>query len=102
MFFYPDFIIFINPGTGKGDSLFEFSNYTTRGGVDVPFVIQQEELGIVCIAIDADDGASDKSLNSLTRIKKKFHKAKTVVLHLGKESYLSHAGHLCLPFDCIF
>lgn len=83
-------------------SLYSLGEAKTRGGVDIPFLIEIKKLGKVAITVDAQEKASDKSLKSLTWYKKRDAQVKTVALHLGSEAYLSSAGHLCLPLFCVY
>jgi predicted AAA+ superfamily ATPase len=81
---------------------YEFLDFRSRGGVDVPFVIKMEGHGPIALVPDHSEGASDKSLISLTWFRKKHRNAKTFVLHRGKRAYLSSAGHVCLPYEMIY
>lgn len=83
-------------------SLYQFSEVTTRGGIDIPFLIEIKDIGRFAITVDAEDRASDKSLKSLTWYKKRTTLHRTVALHQGTEAYLSSAGHLCIPLHWVF
>jgi predicted AAA+ superfamily ATPase len=81
---------------------FEFSSYSTRGGARLPFVVHLEDFGTIAIAVDASQGASEKSLKSLTSFQKAQKKrVRSVVLHDGTECYQSSTGAICIPFEWI-
>lgn len=81
---------------------FRFEPYLTRGGVRIPFVIEREKGATVAIVVDATDGASEKSLKSLTWFCKKRKKPVIpVVLHGGTKPYLSSTSAVCLPYEWI-
>jgi hypothetical protein len=83
-------------------ALYEWGELKTRGGMDIPFLVELKKVGKFALTVDAEDRASDKSLKSLTWFKKLSSDARTVALHLGKDAYLSTAGHYCLPLSWIF
>jgi hypothetical protein len=81
---------------------FEFYDFSTRGGARVPFVIEIEGMTPFAIAVDASQGASEKSLKSLSSFQKNRKKrAHLIVLHAGTEAYTASTGALCLPYPWI-
>ena len=81
---------------------FRFDPYLTRGGVRIPFVIDVEGAPTLAIVVDATDGASEKSLKSLTWFaKKRKSPVVSVVLHHGARPYLSSTSAICIPYDWI-
>ncbi len=81
---------------------FRFEPYLTRGGVRIPFVIDVEGAPTLAIVVDATDGASEKSLKSLTWFaKKRKNPIVSVVLHHGSKPYLSSTSAICIPYDWI-
>ncbi len=74
----------------------EINDYTTRGGIDIPFVV---DIGSVSIGITVDEGgqASEKSLKSLARFHKTKKTSKCVAFHCGEEAYFASNGVWCLP-----
>ena len=83
----------------------EFRPIQNRGGIDVPFFIEFKNQPSIAITFDVEECASDRSLKSLTWLKKKKPTDSTLItvaLHLGAEQYFSSSGHLCLPVDCLF
>ena len=83
-------------------SLYQLGEVKTRGGMDIPFLIEFKSLGKFALTVDAEDRATDKSLKSLTWFKKRSPEAKTIAFHLGEEAYVSSAGHYCLPLCWLF
>jgi predicted AAA+ superfamily ATPase len=83
-------------------SSFRFHPYLTRGGVRIPFVIDVQDSPTLAVVVDATDGASEKSLKSLTWFAKKHKKpVVSVVLHRGSKAYLASTSAICLPYDWI-
>jgi predicted AAA+ superfamily ATPase len=76
--------------------------YKTRGGVDVPFVIEASDQSRVAIGVD--DGAipSEKTLKGLTWFCKRYPKAKVLVLCRRKDAVTTANGIACLPWTWVF
>ena len=75
-----------------------FESISSRGGVDVPIVIFESNRPTVAISVSDTDGASDKTLKSLTWAEKSLgHSLIKIVLHCGKRGYLSSTGLPCIP-----
>lgn len=80
----------------------QFGPYLTRGGVRVPFVVESHGGPTLAVVVDATEGASEKSLKSLTWFSRKRHvPVVRVVLHSGDKAYLSATGALCMPYEWI-
>lgn len=75
--------------------------YSTRGGVDVPFVIT---IGKHTLAIGVDDGQTptEKSLKSLTWFKKKHKLANILLLCRCEKAFTTISGVPCLPWTWVF
>lgn len=74
-----------------------FERITSRGGIDLPFVIFKGNKPVVAISVSDTDGATDKSLKSLTWVKKSLHDLTGIVLHKGEKGYISSTGIPCIP-----
>lgn len=76
----------------------EISDYTTRGGVDIPFVVND---GNVTIGLTVDEGwqASEKSLKGLGKFQKKKSSVKCIAFHCGEDAYVATNGVWCLPLS---
>jgi len=77
------------------------SEFRTRGGAWVPFVINIPEFGTLALTIDPDQVVSSKSLQSLTAFSKKNAKCVKIAIHQGKNGYLSSTGIPCIPWTWI-
>ena len=79
-----------------------FAPYSTRGGVRIPFVIELRDAPTLAIVADATDGASEKSLKSLTWFaKKRRSPVVSAVLHHGERAYVASTGAICIPYEWI-
>jgi len=80
-----------------------FDSYRSRGGVDVPFIFTTKNQPNIAIVVDDSDGASDKSLKSLTWYSKKIPRMRVIkiVLHRGSKGYISSSGVPCIPIQWI-
>jgi len=74
-----------------------FERITSRGGIDLPFVIFKANKPVIAISVSDTDGASDKALKSLTWAKKSLKGLSGIVLHKGEKGYISSTGIPCLP-----
>ena len=83
-------------------AVYKLSEVKTRGGMDIPFLVEIKKLGKFAFTVDAEDRVTDKSLKSLTWYQKRSEDARTIALHLGNQAYLSSAGHYCLPLRWLF
>jgi predicted AAA+ superfamily ATPase len=84
---------------------FTLERYLTRGGVKVPFVIklQRKPNLNLAIGVDAEAGATEKSLKSLTWYSKRSReRIVSVVLHQGPKGYIASNGTLCIPIQWMF
>jgi hypothetical protein len=67
----------------------------------VPFIIRIEGLPTLAVVVDETEGASEKSLKSLTAYRRTHKAPKCVVLHAGTRAYVSATGVLCMPYTWI-
>lgn len=81
---------------------FRLYPHLTRGGARIPFVVELEGLPTVAVVADPTDGASEKSLKSLTWFSKK-HRRPVIplVLHRGTKGYRASTSAICLPYEWI-
>ncbi len=78
------------------------TSYRSRGGVDIPFLVDFRDGVQVALCVDDTDGASDKSQKSLSWHRKHHAKAKGIVLHLGERAYVTSGGHAAIPIRAFF
>jgi len=76
--------------------------YSTRGGIDIPFVITTADSQTLAIAVDDSEDPSEKSLKGLTWFCKKNPTAKKLILCRRKEPITMTNGTLCLPWTWVF
>lgn len=76
--------------------------YTTRGGIDVPFLFEFKNGNRLAILVDAGERASEKSLKSTTWMKKRFSKFKAIILTDGDQAHQLNNDCACLPLNWIF
>jgi predicted AAA+ superfamily ATPase len=77
----------------------ELTEYHTRGGAYLPFVLRSPTLGTIGISVQEEDFVSEKSLGSLDSFKKINPSAKLIVFHRGSEpSILGPNQVLALPW----
>jgi len=76
----------------------EIHEYTTRGGIDIPFTIQLEGVHLA-FTVDVEPFATEKSLKSLGKYRKKFKSSRSVAFHRGTKAYESSTGIWCLPLS---
>lgn len=78
------------------------TEYRSRGGAEVPFIIHVPGKGIIAITLDSKERPSEKNLKSLGSISKKQKgECRLIAFHLGKTAYLSTRQILCLPVTWI-
>lgn len=80
----------------------EIKPYTTRGGVDVPFVITTSNGHTLAIGIDEGELPSEKSTKGLTWFRKRYPKSKALVLCRRQDAMTMMNGILCLPWTWVF
>ena len=79
-----------------------FESWITRGGARVPFVLRVGKSPPIAITVDPSNGATEKSLKSLTWFAKgRKERVFGLVLHAGKNAYLSSSGIPCVPYHWI-
>lgn len=76
--------------------------YTTRGGIDVPFLLQFNDGRRLAVLIDIGERPSDKSLKSVTWLKKRFANLRAVILMNAGQALPIAADTLAVPIDCLF
>ena len=76
----------------------EIVEYTTRGGVEVPFVVTLEGCTFG-FTVDEEQHATEKSLKSLGKFKQKFSSTRPIAFHCGKDAYQSSSEIWCLPIE---
>lgn len=76
--------------------------YTTRGGIDVPFLFEFKNGLRLAVLIDVGEVPSEKSLKSVTWMKKKFPRLQTLILTAGKNSLEIAQDCVALPLNWIF
>lgn len=98
-FVYHEISAQINYGS---KAIYRFGPYLTRGGVRVPFVVESRNEPTLAVMVDATEGASEKSLKSLTWFRRRRRvPVVPVVLHSGDKAYLSATKVLCIPYEWI-
>jgi predicted AAA+ superfamily ATPase len=75
--------------------------YSTRGGIDIPFLLEFKNGTRIAICAEGDQRISDKTSKSLTWFRKKYPRTKAVICYLGEEPYLTTSNILCLPWTWI-
>jgi predicted AAA+ superfamily ATPase len=78
----------------------EISSYRTRGGIDIPFVIELDGKKIA-IAVEVESFVTEKSLKSLGAFLKRFKFSQAVVFYKGTSIYQSANGVICVPMPWI-
>lgn len=81
---------------------FKISPYQTRGGIEVPFLIQLDSGKSLAICVDETQGATDKTQKSLSWLQKKSPATRGIILHQGNRYYLTVGGHLAVPHYALF
>jgi hypothetical protein len=76
--------------------------YTTRGGIDVPFLFEFKDGSRLAVLIDAGERPSEKSLKSVTWLGKRFSRLKALILTNGDNGRELTKGCASLPFGWIF
>lgn len=76
--------------------------YTTRGGIDIPFLLKYKDGRRVAIAIENDTQVSDKTMKSLTWFKKRYSEAHLVALTRNSSPKILNSGIVCLPWTWVF
>lgn len=76
--------------------------YTTRGGIDIPFLIRFKNGRRVAIAVENDELISDKSMKSLIWFKKRFPEAHLIALTRGSSQRILTSGLICLPWAWVY
>jgi predicted AAA+ superfamily ATPase len=96
---YHEFRVLLRMHFGSGA---EATWYTTRGGLEIPFLIKFKTGQTLAIGIDDEDYPSEKVLKSLTWYKKSHPLTKTLVLCRRTDAIQAVNGTLCLPWTWAF
>lgn len=75
--------------------------FTTRGGMDVPFVVSSGRGHRVAISVDEAEYPSDKSIKSLVWYRKRFPQTRLIVLTRATSARTLVSGVLCLPWTWV-
>lgn len=76
--------------------------YLTRGGIDVPFLFDFKDGVKLAILIDAGEWPSEKSLKSLTWMRKRFEKLRALILTSGTEGLAISRDCITMPIGWIY
>lgn len=76
--------------------------FTTRGGIDVPFSLVTHDGLRVAIGVDDDEQPSDKSIKSLVWYRKRFSRARLIMLTRSRKAQTLTSGVICLPWTWAF
>lgn len=76
--------------------------FTTRGGIDVPISLVMNDGLRVAIGVDDDEHPSDKSIKSLVWYRKRFSRARLIMLTRGRKAQMLASGVICLPWTWVF
>ena len=82
--------------------IFTLSHYQTRGGIDVPFLMQFHDGTEIAIVIDETQSASDRSQKSLTWLKKIKKNLIGIIVNAGSDVFVTRHGHLVVPIERFF
>jgi hypothetical protein len=78
----------------------QLSEFRTRGGAEVPFIIESPVLGRLAIGINEEDVVSPKTRGGLMAFRKKFREAKLLAIHRGPSpAILENGTILALPWN---
>jgi predicted AAA+ superfamily ATPase len=80
----------------------DWAPYTTRGGIDIPFLIKFKNGRRVAIVVENDKLISDKSLKSLVWCKKRFPNTQLLALTRSDSARTLTSGILSLPWTWVF
>ena len=78
----------------------EITSYKTRGGVDIPFVLDVEGRKIA-ILVDYEPFVTEKTLKSLGKFSKRFRSSRIVVFYLGQSTFEASNGVWCIPLTSL-
>lgn len=79
----------------------ELTDFSTRGGAFVPFVIGKAKSPSLAIGLDADVVSSEKTLKGLGTFRKHHKSSKLIAIHKGKQAYISSTDIPCIPWTWI-
>lgn len=73
--------------------------YQTRGGVDIPFLLEFKSGKKIAVMIEEEDRPSNKALKSLTWAKKRFSSLEPMILLRTLKPFETSTGIPCLPWS---
>lgn len=76
--------------------------YTTRGGIDIPFLVKFKEGKRVAIAVENESRVSDKTMKSLIWFKKRYPEAHLMALTRNSSPQILTSGIVCVPWTWVF
>ncbi|GEM_PF-303876 len=79
-----------------------FKPYQTRGGIDIPFLIEFKTGKKVAIVVEEEDTPSNKALKTLTWAKKRFTNLNPLILLRSQKAFETSTGIVCLPWTWVF
>ncbi len=79
------------------DERVKLSDYRSRGGSTVPFILQSKSVGVVAIAVDEGDELTEKSLKGLYSFKRTSPSARLLHVHGGSRASIHHDRVLSVP-----
>lgn len=77
-------------------------SYQTRGGIDIPFLLEFKTGEKIAINVDEENIPSDKTLKGLTWLKRKIPNLMPIVLCQTNQATITKTGTLILPWSWIF
>ncbi|QQR79796.1 MAG: ATP-binding protein [Deltaproteobacteria bacterium] len=76
--------------------------YKTRGGIDIPFLIESKSGERLAIVIEEENLPSNKALKSLSWFGKHSKNTTPLILLNSHKPFISSTGILCLPWTWVF
>jgi hypothetical protein len=80
----------------------KFAPHSSRGGLFVPFLVEERTCKKLAIFVDESDVPSNKNLLAASLIRKKFPGVTALILTDGKKAFTTAKGVLCLPWRWAF
>ncbi len=76
--------------------------YRTRGGIDIPFLVEFKNGRKVALVVEEEEIPSNKALKSLTWAKKKFSQLESLILLNTQKPFETATGIPCFPWTWVF
>jgi len=76
--------------------------YTTRGGIDVPFLFEFKDGFCLAILVDTGENPSEKSLKSVTWMRKRYPNLTAIILTNGAQAQLLDPNCASMPINWIY